>query len=179
MSTWIQTYTGKKFEALSPTEDMIDINDIAHALSLMCRYNGHVKRFYSVAEHSVLLSTKASVPNQLCALLHDGSETYIADIARPIKPSLKNYKKIEDGIMTVVAKKYGFSWPVPEEVQQLDNRILIDEKEQLLGPSPEAWDDWANGMPRLGVQVGMMNSLQAEDAFLRRFWELGGNARRD
>ena len=69
--SWIQTYTGIKFDALNPKPKMIDIVDIAHALSMTCRFNGHVKNFYSVAEHSYYVSQLAPKGYKLCGLLHD------------------------------------------------------------------------------------------------------------
>ena len=103
LSPWIETFTGKEFYFLDPTPDSIDIRDIAHSLAFTCRYTGHSRRFYSVAEHSVLVSYLAVDP--LAGLLHDASEAYITDIASPIKPHLANYKELEDKIMDKIKNK--------------------------------------------------------------------------
>src|SRR5688500_14252940 len=87
--SYIRTYTGKEFYPLKPELDKIDIEDIAHALSNLCRFTGHTKQFYSVAQHSVLASEFVRVYDNphlnLFVLLHDASEAYICDISRPLK----------------------------------------------------------------------------------------------
>ena len=82
---WIQTYTGGKFHLLAPRQEEINIVDIAHALSMMCRFTGHVRRFYSVSEHSWHASYLVPKQDALWALLHDASEAYMADMNRPLK----------------------------------------------------------------------------------------------
>ena len=79
------TYTGKEFYPLDPNPADIDIKDIAHALSNCCRFAGHIKSFYSVAQHSVIVSELCEPENALAGLLHDASEAYLSDIARPVK----------------------------------------------------------------------------------------------
>src|SRR6266496_1501995 len=81
----IMTYSGELITPLNPDPDDIQIEDIAHALSNQCRFSGHCKQFYSVAEHSCRVSDLCSYEHQLGGLLHDGTEAYLSDIARPIK----------------------------------------------------------------------------------------------
>src|SRR5437764_5017626 len=93
MEQWIMTYTGKNFHLLNPQPDEVDRVDIAHALSNVCRFTGHTKDFYSVATHSILCAEQArkdgmSAKIQLYCLLHDGSETYLADVNAPLKAIL-------------------------------------------------------------------------------------------
>src|SRR5262245_47792896 len=95
LGDWMQTVGGTQFWPLDPRPHEFDINHIAHALGNMCRFNGHCRRFYSVAEHCVLVSRACSAANALWGLLHDMSEAYIADVIRPVKPHLSNYKSIE------------------------------------------------------------------------------------
>ena len=114
MEPWIETFTGKQFYFLDPTRDSIDIRDIAHSLAYTCRYTGHCKRFYSVAEHSILVSYLADDP--LAGLLHDASEAYITDIASPIKPHLTNYKELEDMLMGHIADRFNFTYPLNAEI---------------------------------------------------------------
>src|SRR5690606_29748913 len=92
---WMQTFTGRRFWPLDPRPDEICIEDIAHALSMQCRYAGHCLSFYSVAEHSVLLSQHVAEPFRRWALLHDASEAYLVDVPRPIKGDLSNYRAVE------------------------------------------------------------------------------------
>src|SRR4051812_23383484 len=100
---YIETVSGKKIYFNEPTEDMFDIKDIAHALSMNCRYTGHCSRFYSVAEHSVHVSNLLKGTSlELAGLLHDASEAYITDIASPIKQFLPDYLMMEDKLMAVI-----------------------------------------------------------------------------
>jgi hypothetical protein len=91
---WIQTFTGKQFWPLDPRPDEVYIEDIAHALGNICRFNGHCLRFYSVAEHCFHVSHKVVPGLALMGLLHDAAEAYVCDVVRPVKPYLKEYKKI-------------------------------------------------------------------------------------
>lgn len=144
---WMQTYTGKKFWPLDPDPAEIDILDIAHALSNACRYAGHVMRFYSVAEHSVLVSMHVSDPNQKWALLHDASEAYLVDMPRPVKRFLPGYQEAETRLMAAICERFGLPPEMPDEVKDIDNRILVDEREVLMAPSTL---DWNLSGPRVG-----------------------------
>lgn len=108
----IRTFTGIYVNVFEPTEEMICIEDIAHALSNQCRFGGHLPVFYSVAQHSIIMSDKMHESHKLAALLHDASEAYLLDIPRPIKKGLSNYKEIEDKLMTAIAAKFGFEYPL-------------------------------------------------------------------
>ena len=94
----ILTFTGKHFDPTNPEENLIDLSDIGHALSLICRGNGHVKYFYSVAQHSIACCQEAQARGysdrvQLACLLHDASEAYMSDVTRPVKALLTEYLK--------------------------------------------------------------------------------------
>src|SRR5438552_3035736 len=109
---WIQTFTGKKFFPLEPNADDICIEDIAHSLSMQCRFNGHSKQFYSVAQHSVLIASWwfGDYPKLAkYALLHDASEAYLSDIPRPLKqlPEFEFYKKAEQLLQDLIYAKFG------------------------------------------------------------------------
>src|SRR5690606_28894528 len=106
----IRTHSGNYIDVLNPNPDLIDINDIAHSLSMQCRFGGHTKVFYSVAQHSVECAKRVSPEFQLAALLHDASEAFLLDIPSPIKHRLTNYKEIENTLMQVIAKKFSFQW---------------------------------------------------------------------
>lgn len=166
---WIQTFTGGRIFPLDPREEEIDIRDIAHSLSLQCRYNGHVTNFYSVAEHSVMLSHMVSSSNALSALMHDASEAYLTDLPRPIKKYFVGYYDYENTLMNVIAIKYGFTWPMPMQVAEYDTRILNDEREQLMGKGEYEWDYY--GEP-LGVRIVGWEPERAEEEFIKRFKEL-------
>lgn len=147
---WIQTYTGKVFDFLNPTPDMIDIEDIAHSLSNLCRYGGHTKRFYSVAEHSGHMSYMVPEKHALAALLHDASEAYLVDIPRPVKMCLSNYADIEHGLLTAISSRFGFQYPLHEVIKQADSAMLFIERKALLSPlaDPDANASWGHGTTR-------------------------------
>ena len=165
MTAWTQTYTGKKFFPLKPSTDDVSIIDIARALSMQCRFNGHVKRFYSVAEHSVLVSriveadydvmARGKHPYEgedyrranlcLAALLHDGSEAYLGDMVRPLKvlPELAQFRAIDNDVQVVIDGTFLDFVPDwgRDLIKQADNDILGSEAEWLLVGGPHA--DWA------------------------------------
>lgn len=170
LGDWILTYTGKRFYPLDPHFEDFDILDIAHALSMTCRYAGHCKRFYSVAEHSVILArwikkTYGVTYYTRWALLHDASEAYILDIPRPLKPSLTGYAAIEAGIMSKVADHFMLYGTMPAEVKDADDRILADEKAANHHHTP--WDNMPG--PPLGVELYFWTPQEAEAAFLDEF----------
>jgi hypothetical protein len=104
---WMQTYTGRAFWPLAPQADDIDPADIAHALSMLCRYGGHVERFYSVAEHCVLMSYAVPPGYALWALLHDATEAYMGDMVRPLKRSMPEYQAAEARLSAVICDRFG------------------------------------------------------------------------
>lgn len=169
---WIQTFTGKQFWPTNPRIIDIDIRDIAHALSMMCRYNGHCQRFYSVAEHCVHVSDHCLPEYRLWGLLHDASEAYLCDIPRPIKPALTNYLQLEAQLMDAVIQRFGLepTLPMPPSVKDIDTRILFDERDQNMLKPPKDWTD--EGSKRLGVKIGNWPPHVAETMFLRAFYDL-------
>ena len=131
----ITTYLGEDFAPLKPDIDKINIEDIAHALSLICRAGGHFKHFFSVAQHSINCAYEAkarglSTRIQLACLLHDGSEAYISDITRPVKKHFDRYLVIEAGIQDVIYRKFLAS-PLSDDehalVSQIDDDMLVTE----------------------------------------------------
>lgn len=165
---WIETYSGKHFHLLQPTGVEIDIEDIAHSLANMCRFGGHVKHFYSVAEHCVHVST---LTGNLDGLLHDASEAYVADIVSPLKPHLINYHHIENAIMLTIAKQYGILWPVSADTKDADVAQLKTEARHLL---PSKGKDWIPDYPskrKGGVIPKCWTPDQAKMKFLERFEE--------
>lgn len=167
----MQTYTGRQFYPMDPHPLDVDPVDIAHALSLLCRYNGHVQRFYSVGEHCVLMSEAVAPENALWALLHDATETYVGDMIRPLKRSMPDYRAAEDRVMRVIAARFGIPDAMPAEVKDADNRILLTERAALMRPSGHAWvvDD----LEPLPVTIREWSPVFAEHAYLRRLTDLG------
>lgn len=166
---WMQTYIGRQFWPIDPRPEDIDIEDIAHALSMMCRFNGHSKFFYSVAEHSILISRSLPDDLALWGLLHDASEAYIADIVRPAKRFISGYAEVEENLMSAICDKFGLPHEMPPEVKAADNAILVDEMEQVMGPRPAEWSVPDKG---LGVTISAYGPRLAKQLFLERFYEL-------
>jgi hypothetical protein len=181
-TAWIQTFSGRKFYPLDPDPANIDVRDIAHALSNQCRFSGHTTRFYSVAEHSVLVSRVlqrrgAASEAVLWGLLHDATEAYLVDMPRPLKHDPEfgaAYRRFEHVLNLAVAERFGLPEYVPDSVHQADNDLLLTEKRDLLGPSPDLWYV-GPGEPveHLSLQFGP-TPRGAELLFLRRYTELTG-----
>lgn len=167
---WMQTYCGQMFWPMDPRADEVDIRDIAHALSNACRYAGHVREFYSVAEHSVLMSrAMSSLNDRRWALLHDATEAYLVDVPRPVKPYLAGYREAEAALMDVIATRFRLVGEMPETVKRADNGILQDERAQAMGPSAH---DCGFEAPPLGVTLRFWRPDEAEREFLISFSEL-------
>lgn len=133
--TFIRTYTYKHFNPIQPEPEMIDVVDIAHALSLLCRANGHFKTFYSVGQHSINCMKEAQARGyskkvQFACLLHDASEAYLSDITRPVKQELPQYKAIEKPLQDMIWNKYlgeALSEAEEKQVFDIDDAILYGE----------------------------------------------------
>jgi len=141
------TYSGRQVDLMAPSPKQLDIGDIAHALALQCRYNGHTERFYSVAEHSLLVAdlVEAEVRGRpdaaqtvRTALLHDAAEAYLGDIVSPLKfsPPMLGYLCVESEWNAVIAQRYGLCYVLPPVVRQADEALLGLEMATLLAAPP-------------------------------------------
>lgn len=139
-SKGITTYSGIVFDPFSPDKDKIKTEDIAHALSLICRANGHSRHFYSVAQHSICCALEAKERNystrvQLGALLHDASEAYLSDITLPVKEHLQSFQTIEKDLQSVIYEVYGLGDLTDREIkliEGIDDAMLAYELSVLL-----------------------------------------------
>lgn len=137
----IMTCSHKMFDPLHPNVELIDVADIAHSLSMLCRANGHFKSFYSVGQHCINCANEAiargySPRVQLACLLHDASEAYLSDVTRPVKQELPKYKQIEEPLQALIWEKYlGTPLTAGEEKQvfEIDDDILENEFPALMG----------------------------------------------
>ncbi|MCM1159143.1 MAG: phosphohydrolase [Bacteroidales bacterium] len=140
MPDYITTYNGIHFYPLKPEADKLYIEDIAHALSLLCRGNGHVKHFFSVGQHCIHCALEAEARgygNRIClaCLLHDASEAYLSDVPRPFKETLPSYQQLEKGFLEIVYRKYlGSTLTEQEEniVKTIDDDMLYFDLLELL-----------------------------------------------
>lgn len=171
MSVYMQLRSGEPFYVLDAQPEHIDIEDIAHALGMVCRFAGHCQRFYSVAEHSVLMSMAVDPEHALWGLLHDATEAYIGDLVRPLKHELPSYMAVEDRLAEIIAIKFGLEGPMPAQVVEYDTRIVVDEREQIMAPSRLPWP-MLEGRSPLGVTIEGWDPITAREMFLSRFYQL-------
>ena len=141
MTDYITTYSGLHMVPTDPKPEDFRVEDIAHALSLICRGNGHVKTFWSVGEHCIACAKEAAarqLPDRivLACLLHDAGECYLSDVPRPFKKTLPSYREAENRIMMLIYQKFlGAALTKEEEsiVQEIDDALLWYDMEELLG----------------------------------------------
>ncbi|MBF0191957.1 MAG: phosphohydrolase [Magnetococcales bacterium] len=168
---WIQTYTGIQFWPMDARPEEIALLDIAHALSMLCRFNGHCRRFYSVAEHSVHVSRVVGAADARWGLLHDAAEAYLSDIPKPVKRVLPAFHPWEERLLAVIADRFGLASPEPPEtVKQADLALLASEKVVLMGPAPASWGWMPEPVP--GLEIVGWSPEEAKRVFLARFAEL-------
>jgi 5'-deoxynucleotidase YfbR-like HD superfamily hydrolase len=192
---WMETSSGIEFYALDARENEICIEDIAHSLALMCRFNGHCSRFYSVAEHSVRVlkcfqqysggDYSKSLSAQRHVLLHDASEAYLCDIPRPIKPFLTNYKKHEENLQDIIYGKFQckfsdimsentlpslrYHHSFPKDVKDADLTLLATEARDLGLNRNKKWVLPQHPLPE---KIIPYSSDDAERMFLEEFYKL-------
>ena len=156
---WMQTNSGGRYYPMDPRPEDIEPRDIAHALSLLCRYGGHVDRFYSVAEHCVLMSEAVAPEHALYALLHVATEAYVVDVL------------FEALAWDAIANRFGLpTLALPEEVKDADNAILLTERNALM-PRAGRWSQDDDYEP-LAVTVTGWPPEEAERRYLDRLAEL-------
>lgn len=175
---WIQTFTGRKVHPFDPDPASLHIEDIAHALSNLCRFSGHVRRFYSVAQHSVhaarYVSERAARRH---ALLHDAAEAYFNDLAHPIKHAtgLEVYVHAERTMRGVIFERFGLAREMPAAVREVDARLLWTERDQLMAPMIDDDEGWGHGVQletKLPFTIPSLSPLVAKGEFLTLFYEL-------
>lgn len=141
MSDYITTYSKIHFTPLEPKMQEISIVDIAHALSLMTRANGHFPEFYSVGQHCLHCAAEAkaeglSLRIRMACLLHDAGEAYVADITRPVKKNLPDYRRIENELLQTIYRRFLGTKLTPEEeaaVKRIDDSLLYHEFFHYMG----------------------------------------------
>ena len=190
---WFVTYTGQRFYPLDARVDDIDIRDIAHSLSMQCRWMGHCKTFYSIASHSLAClriaertEGEAHYAKAWC-LMHDAAEAYTGDIIRPLKVSLgviepsrgpsdqaklHPFKGFENKLLQLIAERFGLPWPMPDMVHEIDNRMLVTEAYHLTNyERDQHWiheKTWSSIKPYANDRVLLHQTpAMAEEAFLK------------
>ena len=153
----IRVHSGKYVDVFDPTEEMIDIEDIAHGLANKCRFGGHTKEFYTVAQHSINALGLVNREYKLAALLHDAAEAYISDIPTPIKRELQQYCDIEDNLIKLIAKKFKIEYPFHHSIKSAD-RICLEWE----------WQNYVLG-DKIVVDLKPLTNTAAKAEFLRYF----------
>lgn len=162
------TFTGIRIQ--NPLElrvDQVCIEDIAHSLSMICRFGGHCHPYYSVAEHCVRVSRSDLIPREyrLDALLHDAAEAYLGDLIRPVRACLPTFQALEDRLFAVIAERFGISPLPPKQIVEADNVALQEELAYLMHP--------ALSVPR---QFQLLSPGTAKDLFISSFNEYQASA---
>lgn len=177
LGNWMQTYTGRVYWPVDPRPEDVSIEDIAHHLSMLCRYTGACSRFYSIAEHSCHVSLMVPREDALAGLLHDAPEAYLNDLNRPLKrsPGLEEYRRIEALNWRAVSARFGLPEALPHSVETADSEILFHEQAALM-PWPPPGMDWGMGLKKPAVVrpelIQGWSPAMAKQAFLERFKEL-------
>lgn len=166
---WQQTYLGKRFEFHRPTAQMVDIRDVAQALSLQCRFNGMCREFYSVAQHSVHVSSLLPPYLRLVGLLHDASEAYLGDLITPVKAMVPQFKVLEMKVEQAVADRFHFDSDLLDDprVKAADRVMLATEATQLLDHPPVGWG--VNMADQAGFTLAPLGPAEARKLFLATF----------
>lgn len=151
----IRTFSGAYINVFAPELDDIHIEDGAHAMSMQCRFGGHTKDFYSVAEHSLWVAERVPSKLKLEALLHDMTEAFLVDIPKPIKRGLDDYNRAENTLMIAIAKKFNIQYPFHKKIKVVDRAALKYE--------------WKNKV--LANNFKSMTPKQAKKEFMKKFKE--------
>ena len=165
----IQIVSGELFFFTDPLSSNFTIEDIAHALSHVCRYSGHAKEFYSVAQHSVLVSHLVPPEYALLGLMHDATEAFLSDIPSPLKKILPDYCLIEKYIETCILTKFNLPTSLPPDIKKADILALVTERKSLLVPC--SWGELDKIVP-LDMEIIPLSPKESKLQFLDRWYEL-------
>lgn len=175
---WFCTYTGVKFYLTDPHPDDVRIKDIAHALSMICRFGGHTTEFYSVAQHLVHCTDLVAswepenVKLQLDTLLHDASEAYLGDVVRPLKYSMPKYLDLEAKTMDVIYEGLKIEFPNVMDnatIKLADDTLLMTERQEFIRHKD---NDWRIDAKPLDIELGSLSPTAAEYQFFTKYHEL-------
>lgn len=168
--TLLRTISGKTLDFRAIDPESIDISDIAHSLSMQCRFHGHIKSFYSVAQHSVGVSYACDPEDAFHGLMHDAHEAYIGDLARPFKNWVPLLRSIEDLMSAQVLAVFNLPAEQPESVTRADNNMLATEARDLCDPD-WPWETIPGAWP-LPDKITPLPPMEACKLFVARYTQL-------
>lgn len=162
------TISGTPFFPADPRPEEIHLEDIAHALAMQCRFNGHTREFYSVAQHSclfaeILIETDQDMARE--ALMHDAAEAYIGDLVRPVKAACPDWQKIDEHLDVVIRARFGLLPYMPDLIREMDLRMAVTERRDVLKPAPAI--DWGVVPEPFDFKIIPVSPLEAKSQFLR------------
>ena len=166
----ILTVSGNYFDFLHPENSSFSIDDIAHALSHVCRLAGPTTQLYSVARPSGRGPGLVPDGDAMAGLLHDAAEAFIGDVSRPLKQLLPDYKAVEKRVEQAVFSRFGIS-EIPQSVKRADIIMLATEQRDLMAPHDDEWALTANVQP-LSNAILPLSPSQARAVFLERFYQI-------
>lgn len=173
---WMITASGRRFYPVAPHAADVCIEDVAHTLSNICRFGGHTSRFYSVAQHSVMVSKHVPGPLAIYGLLHDAPEAYVGDMIRPLKEQVPQFAKIEEAVWRAVLQRFDLAHPTPalwQYVKDADNKALVTERRDLLPRQNSTnWREDEQGVEPYPDKIRALPPYEARVEFMVRWREL-------
>lgn len=171
MKPTILTIEGATFDFTNPTAHNFTIKEVAHALSHICRFGGHCRKFYSVAQHCVLMSYIVPREFALQALMHEAGEPFCGDMSAPLKMLLPEYKKIEKSVEAAALTHFGLDPVLDPCIKDADRIMLATEQRDLMPPHDDDWPQRQN-VPCMKRKIHAWPIWYARWRFLRRYKEL-------
>lgn len=169
MGDWCTSYTGKRFYPADARPRDVDVRDVAHALSQVCRFGGHTPVPYSVAQHSVIVSYTCKPEHALIGLMHDAPEAYVGDLMSAVKKSVHGFREMEHDWAWAIGQALGIGLAIvelPPDVIAADALVLTTERRDLMGHEP-------SGLV-LEDKIEPWPATIAEYRFLQRYQDLTG-----
>lgn len=168
--TQILTHTGKRFDLFAPATDLIDPRDIAHSLAHLCRFNGHCREFYSVAQHSCIVADLVPEEHKLTALLHDATEAYVGDMVRPLKEWMPTYQGVELLVWQHICERFDLNLELPASVRQADMIALATERRDLMPTDSAIWDCLTGVEPTV-ERIRPWGAIEARATYFQRLMD--------